>query len=83
MPKFDAPLYSFNRGEVSKIALARIDVEKMRLSAEAQVNWMPWVIGPMMLRPGLEYIGEVLNDQPCRPIPFVSSTPRSSNSPPT
>lgn len=73
MPKFDAPLYSFNRGEVSKIALARIDIEKMRLSAETQVNWMPWVIGPMMLRPGLQYVGEVLEDQPCRAIPFVFS----------
>jgi hypothetical protein len=46
MPKFDAPPYALNRGEVSKIALARVDVKKLRLAAECQVNRMPFVIGP-------------------------------------
>ena len=60
--KQNAPLYAFNAGEVSKLALARVDVAKMRLAAACQVNWLPFVLGPMMLRPGLQFIGEVLND---------------------
>jgi len=71
--KTHSPLLSFNRGEVSRYALARVDIERMRLSAEEQVNWAPWVLGPMMLRPGLQYCGGILNDLTCRLIPFVFS----------
>src|ERR1700687_4203351 len=60
--KTNAPLYSLNGGEVSKIALARVDVAKLRMAAECQLNWLPFVVGPMMLRPGLEYVGEMLGD---------------------
>jgi hypothetical protein len=73
MAKQHAPLLAFNRGEISKFALARVDVERMRLSAEEQINWAPWVLGPMMLRPGLQYCGEVRNDAPSRLIPFIFS----------
>jgi hypothetical protein len=69
--KTNAPLYSFNAGEISKNALARVDVAKLRMAAECQLNWLPLVIGPMMLRPGLEYIGEVLGDRPTRLLRFV------------
>lgn len=34
---------------------------------------MPFVVGPMMLRPGLMAIGEVLGDQPARLLRFVFS----------
>src|SRR6185437_8958689 len=71
MARENAPLYALNAGEVSKNTLARADVAKMRLAAQCQVNWMPWVVGPMMLRPGLLHVGEVLNDSPCRPLAFV------------
>ncbi len=73
MPKQVPPLLSFNRGEVSRHALARVDVDKLRLSAERQENWLPFVLGPMMLRPGLQYIGKVVGDKPNRLIPFVFS----------
>jgi hypothetical protein len=73
MAQIPAPLLALNRGEVSKLALGRIDVEKLRLSAACQLNWMPWVLGPMMLRPGLNVIGEVLGDQRARLVPFVFS----------
>ena len=73
MGKQHAPLLSFNRGEVSRYALARVDVERMRLSAEEQVNWAPWVLGPMMLRPGLQYCGEINDDLTCRLLPFIFS----------
>jgi hypothetical protein len=54
MGRTNASLLAFNRGEVAKLALARVDLERMRLSAETQVNWMPTVLGPMMLRPGTQ-----------------------------
>ncbi len=69
----NAALYGFNAGEVGKHALARVDVAKMRLSAACQVNWLPWVTGPMMLRPGLLHVGEVLSDSQSQLVPFVFS----------
>jgi hypothetical protein len=41
----NAPLYSLNAGEVSKIALARVDVAKLRMAAACQLNWLPYAIG--------------------------------------
>src|SRR6266566_2912487 len=69
----NAPLYSLNAGEVSKIALARVDVAKLRMAAACQVNWLPYVVGPMALRPGLSYVGEVLGDAPARLVRFIFS----------
>jgi hypothetical protein len=71
MAKVNAPLYALNQGEVSKMALGRVDVAKMRLAAECQLNWMPWVIGPMMLRPGLIKVGEVYQDLAAKLVKFV------------
>lgn len=73
MARQSPPLFAFNRGEVSKIALARLDVAKMQLAAEVQVNWLPFVVGPMMVRPGLAYLGEIASDNPCALIDFVYS----------
>lgn len=73
MGRIHAPLFSLNQGEVSKLALGRVDVAKLRLAASCQVNWMPWTLGPAMLRPGLIHIGEVLADAPGRLIRFVFS----------
>src|SRR5260370_28263269 len=69
----NAPLYSLNAGEVSKIALARVDVAKLRLASACQVNWLPYVVGPMAMRPGLYYVGEVLGDAPARLLRFIFS----------
>lgn len=71
MGRQNAQLLAFNRGEVSKIALARVDVAKLQLATQCQVNWMPLVLGPSMLRPGLPFVGEVLNDNPCQLVDFV------------
>lgn len=73
MAKSRPTLLSFNRGEVSKYALARVDVERLQLSAERQENWLPWVLGPMMLRPGTEYIGSTKGDAAPRLAPFIFS----------
>jgi hypothetical protein len=76
MARGNAALLAFNRGEISKIALARIDLEKMRLAAECQVNWMPFVLGPMMLRPGFGLVGSTKDQTVADKVivrPFVFS----------
>ena len=66
-------LLAFNRGVVSPRGLSRIDLERIAMSAEIQTNWMPRVLGSMMLRVGLEFIDRTNSDSanPARQIPFV------------
>ncbi len=63
--------YAFNRGMISRLAMARADIERYQLSAEVQTNWMPRTLGSMMLRPGLAYVGEVAGAT--RLLPFIFS----------
>jgi len=69
-------LLAFNRGVVSKRGLARLDLERMSMSAAQQTNWMPRVLGSMMLRPGMKMIDQMYSeDRPngnlTRQMPFV------------
>lgn len=65
---------SFNRGVMSPLARNRADVKRVGVSAETQMNWMPRAMGPMSLRPGLEYIADYENVYGAvRNIPFVFS----------
>jgi len=66
-------LLAFNRGVVSKIGLARIDIDRMQMSCEQMLNWIPRVLGSMMLRPGLGFLGNPQNNGFCRNVPFVFS----------
>lgn len=63
-----------NRGLVSRLALARIDLKRLALSAETFTNWMPRVIGSMMLRPGLQYIGGTYGNLKTKYLDFVFAT---------
>lgn len=74
MPRYNAPFYSLNRGEVSRLALMRVDQERLAMSAETMVNWMPLTAGPMTLRPGTEYLGSTYGDKTCRILEFVYAT---------
>ena len=65
---------AFNRGRVSRLGLARTDIERMAMSAETMTNWMPRKLGSMMLRPGLGYLGATRSNAAARYIPFVFST---------
>jgi len=65
------PFYALNRGEISTLALLRVDLERLKLSAEEQINWLPRPLGPMMLRPGTEYISDTENYSKSRTLPFV------------
>lgn len=71
--RVNAPLLSFNRGVVDPLALARVDIEKLRLAAETQTNWMPTILGPMTLRPGLEYVATTRSSAAMYPLRFVFS----------
>jgi len=79
MPTNQTPLYSFNRGLVSPLALARTDIERVGLSAETCTNWMPRNLGSMMLRSGTKYIGATRNNNAAEFIPFVFSTSDIAN----
>jgi hypothetical protein len=65
---------AFNRGLLSKYGLSRVDLKRASLSAEIMTNWMPRALGSMMLRPGLGYIGTVLNNAVAIHIPFIFAT---------
>lgn len=73
MARNNTPLTAFNRGVISPLALARVDLDRLRLSAETQTNWIPRVLGSMMVRPGMEYIyGTKSNNKPLN-IAFIAS----------
>ncbi|QND67639.1 hypothetical protein HB777_29355 [Mesorhizobium loti] len=74
MAKTNAPLLAFNRGLVSSSALTRVDVDRIRLSAEIMENWLPKTAGSMFLRPGFGYLGSSRNNAFGIDIPFVAST---------
>lgn len=73
MPKQKTSLLSFNRGRMSLLGSARIDIARYALSAEIFTNWMARVLGSMMLRPGLEYISATKSNAKAKTIPFVFS----------
>ncbi len=66
-------ILAFNRGVVSAFGLARVDLKRMGMSAETQTNWMPRVLGSMMLRPGLQKLDNTRSDTVSRLMPFVFS----------
>src|SRR5574341_1015868 len=74
MPRAAIPLQSFNRGLISRLALARTDIARVALSAETMTNWIPRVLGPMSLRPGWRHLGSSASDAAARYLDFVFST---------
>lgn len=65
--------FALNAGGVDKEALSRVDLEKMRLAGEHPVsNFLVRVLGPMILRPGMESLSRVDGDPEQRNIPFLS-----------
>ncbi len=56
MAEQNVALLSLNSGEISRLALARIDLQKLRVATERQTNFLPHVLGPCQFRPGTKYI---------------------------
>lgn len=71
MARANIALLAFNRGRISPLALARLDIERTALSADVQTNWMPRLLGSMMLRPGLEYLHSTHNNAKAYNLNFV------------
>jgi len=78
MARAQVPFFALNAGEVGKTALARVDLEKMRLAAEEMVNFVPTVLGPITVRPGLKYLGSTVSDSVCRLLPFIFNASTTS-----
>lgn len=74
MPKAHSAVLAFNRGLMSLLGSARVDIARYALSAEVMTNWMARVLGSMMLRPGLEYISATKANAKAKTIPFVFSS---------
>jgi len=66
-------ILAFNRGVVSALGLARIDLKRMGYSAETQTNWMPRVLGSMSLRVGFGKLDNTASNGITRLMPFVFS----------
>lgn len=66
-------LFALNGGLVSPLALARTDLQRMRLTAEEFHNCFPRVIGPLQFRQGTEYLGSTNGNAVARQIPFIFS----------
>lgn len=71
MAKQNVELLAFNRGRVSPLALARVDIKRIALSAETQTNFIPRILGPMALRPGWEYLHATKDNAAGVQVPFV------------
>lgn len=70
MARVNPAILAFNRGIVSPRAMARgEDIERVRLSAAEQENFMCHTLGDMMLRVGSTMLGSVTGQTNC--IPFI------------
>lgn len=73
MAKSMNAVLAFNRGLLSRLGLARLDLARTSLSAEIMSNWMPRILGSMSLRPGLQYTGATKSNNKSRSLPFIFS----------
>lgn len=72
MADVSAPILALNRGVITKQALMRTDLTaKVPWAAEVQNNFMPRMLGPMTLRPGLGYTGATLSNAKSYSLPFI------------
>jgi hypothetical protein len=74
MSRAQAEFLSFNRGLISPKALARVDIDRTRLSAERFVNFIPKTTGALTIRPGTKWLGSSVNDTGAEFLEFVAST---------
>lgn len=74
MARQNTEMVAFNRGLVSPLGLARVDIERVKMMAEESTNWLPRALGPMSPRPGLGFIGNTKSNGYARYIPFVFAT---------
>lgn len=71
MPNQTNATLAFQRGVLSVLGLARVDLARYRMAAQVMNNWMARVLGSMMLRPGWAYTGSTAGNNQSRSIPFI------------
>lgn len=71
MPNQTSATLAFNRGVLSTLGLARVDLARYRMAAASMNNWMARVLGSMMLRPGWGYVGNTAGNNQAKTISFV------------
>ena len=54
--------------------MARVDIDRTKLSAEVFTNWLPKSQGAMRIRPGTKYLGSSYGDTGAEWIEFIAST---------
>lgn len=74
MARATPAIYAFNRGIISRLGHARVDVKRAAFSAERMTNWIPRVLGSMSFRPGLQYIGATRSNLTAKFLRFVFAT---------
>jgi len=70
MARVDVLYHAFNVGQFDRDKLHRVDVERLRLAAERQTNFMCDTVGKGFARPGFEYIATLPGKT--RPIEFIA-----------
>ncbi len=73
MPRESKALLALNRGLLSRLGLARVDLPRTALSAQVMTNWMARTLGSMMLRAGLGYVDTQNDNLTAKLIPFIFS----------
>lgn len=71
MPQQTNATLSFNRGVLSLLGLARVDLARYRMAAASMNNWMARVLGSMMLRPGWAHTGATAGNNQSKTISFI------------
>lgn len=78
MPQAQIPFYALNAGEVDPDALARIDLEKLRVAGEEMVNFTPTVLGGMHMRPGTRFVDATRSNAKAVLVPYVYNASTTS-----
>lgn len=71
MGKQSQATLALNRGIISRLALARIDLARTAMAAEIMTNWRPRTLGPMSIRPGSQYLVATRNNAKAKCFPFI------------
>ncbi|MEJ2416243.1 MAG: hypothetical protein P8Y45_04810 [Exilibacterium sp.] len=69
--KVNTVIQAFNRGRISRLALARTDLDRTKLSSEVHTNIIPRTLGSATIRPGWEYTGARKSNNQSISIPFI------------
>jgi hypothetical protein len=74
MPSENRSILALNRGLMSTLGAARVDLARSAMAAEVMTNWMARTLGSMSIRPGWEYLGSTAGNAVSKTIPFVFAT---------